>query len=137
MKHFSSIFAIVSSAVGLLGVIVILSAALILEFFYGQQPCPLCLLQRAAFASMGIAFILNLRYGHATKHWALALLSALAGIAVSIRQILLHVNDAGYGSPVAGLHLYTWCFIGFAIAILGAVIVLLICDEKNKAIINR
>jgi hypothetical protein len=35
---------------------------------------------------------------------------------VAARQIFLHIlpGDAGFGSPVLGLHLYTWCFIAFA-----------------------
>ena len=121
----------INSIIGLIAVVIILGAALVMQFLYGEQPCPLCLLQRAAFVSIGIALFMNLRYGNKTAHWALVILSAAAGIAVSIRQILLHVNDhVGYGSAVAGLHQYTWCFIGFALAIVGSTIMLLIYPEK-------
>ncbi len=119
------------SVIGLIAVIVISGAALVMQFFYGEQPCPLCLLQRAAFVSIGIALAMNLRYGNKVAHWALVIFSAVAGIAVSIRQVLLHINDSvGYGSPVAGLHLYTWCFIGFSLAIVGATLILLISPEE-------
>jgi hypothetical protein len=45
----------------------------------------------------------------------IAILSALVGAVASSRQVLLHIlpGDAGFGSPLLGLHLYTWCLIGF------------------------
>ena len=130
-QTFSSNLAKTSSLIGLLGVIVISAAALVMQFFYGEQPCPLCLLQRAAFVNIGIALVMNLRYGNKVAHWALIIISALAGAAVSIRQILLHVNDSGFGSPVAGLHLYTWCFMGFTLAMIGASLMLLIYPKND------
>ena len=42
-------------------------------------------------------------------------MSALVGAAISTRQVLLHIlpGDSGFGSPLLGLHLYTWCLIAF------------------------
>lgn len=126
-------FESLASVIGLLGVCVILGGALIMEFVYNEQPCPLCELQRAAFINIGIALLLNLKYGNKIAHWALVLLSSFAGIAVSIRQILLHVNDPiGFGSAIFGLHMYTWCFIGFVIACLGTTLLLIIYPEKRQ-----
>lgn len=45
--------------------------------------------------------------------------------AASTHQILLHIatpGDPGYGPAVMGLHLYTWAFVTFAIAIALAVV---------------
>ncbi len=58
--------------------------------------------------------------GRYTRHYGVSLLSAIFGATVSIRQILLHIDpsDSGYGSPVLGMHLYTWAFIVFAVVIL-------------------
>lgn len=110
---------------GVVCVAVILGAALVMEYVYGEKPCPLCLLQRVAFINMGIALLMNLKYGNSVVHWALVILSSVAGMAVSIRQILLHVNDPiGFGSAFLGLHMYTWCFLGYAIAIVGTALVL-------------
>ena len=132
LQQFITRFQIIDSIIGIVGVIIILCAALTMQFAYGEEPCPLCELQRAAFLNIGIALDLNLRYGNRVSHWALVILSAIAGIAVSIRQILLHVNDPiGFGSPVFGLHLYTWCFLAFAVAIVGGVGMLIIYPEKN------
>ena len=124
---------IIDSIVGLVGVVIILGAALFMQFFYKEQPCPLCLLQRVAFINIGIALLLNVRFRNKASHWAIAILSACAGIAVSLRQISLHINDpVGFGSAVFGLHMYTWCFIAFFITIVGSAIMLLIYPETNK-----
>lgn len=120
----------ISSATGLLLVLIILSSALVVQFVYHEEPCPLCLLQRAALINIGLALLLNLRYGNKIAHWGMVVLSACAGIAVSIRQILLHITTPeGFGSPVLGLHLYTWTFIAFAIAIVGSALVLILLTE--------
>jgi len=113
--------------------IIILAGALYVQFFFDEAPCPLCLLQRAAFVNISIALILNLRYGERVSHWAMVILSACVGIAVSIRQICLHVTDPkGFGSAILGLHLYTWCFIGFSIAIVGSALILLVYSPKSR-----
>jgi len=122
-----------SSLAGILGVCIILGAALMMQFVYHEAPCPLCLMQRAAFVSIGIALLMNLRYGNKVIHWALVNLSAVVGIAVSIRQILLHITSpVGFGSAVFGLHMYTWCFIGFTFAIVGSAIILIFYPEAEK-----
>lgn len=126
-------FQMIDSIIGVVGVCIILGAALIVQVFYHEEPCPLCELQRAGFVNIGLALILNVRYGNRVSHWAMVILSALAGITVSVRQILLHVNDpVGFGSVVFGLHMYTWCFIGFAAAILGSSVMLLIYPEGRR-----
>lgn len=124
-KFFKSI-EIIASIVGLIAVLAILSAAFYFQIVYQEQPCPLCLLQRAAFISIGISLLMNLRHP-SNLYWALVIISAMAGRAVSIRQILLHITDVtGYGSKILGFHMYSWSFIGFTAAIVGAAVMLLI-----------
>lgn len=126
-------FEVIDSIIGVVGVTIILGAALFIQFFYHEQPCPLCLLQRAAFVNIGIALLLNLRFRNRVSHWAMAILSACAGMAVSLRQISLHINNPiGFGSAVFGWHMYTWCFIGFFITIVGSAFMLLIYPENKK-----
>lgn len=133
LKQLITKIALIDSLIGLIGIIILLLAALFVQFFMKEQPCPLCLLQRAAFVNIGICFMMNLRYKNRVSHWAMAILSASAGIAVSIRQILLHVNDkVGYGSSVFGFHLYTWCFMVFAAVIVGSAVMLIIYPENNN-----
>jgi len=132
LHHFLSQLGMIDSAIGVLGVLFILCAAFVMQLVFHEAPCPLCLLQRAGFASVGLAFLMNLRYGNRVAHWALAILSACAGIAVSIRQILLHITSpVGFGSAILGLHMYTWCFIAFAVTIVGSAMMLIIYPEQN------
>jgi len=120
----------VASVIGIVCVLTILGSALYVEFFLNEEPCPLCELQRVAFINIGIALIMNLRFGNKVSHWALVILSALAGISVSIRQILLHINDpVGFGDAFFDMHMYTWCFIGYSIAIIGSALLLLIYNK--------
>ncbi len=123
-------FQIIDSILGVIGVVIILGAALFVQFIYHEEPCPLCLLQRAAFLNIGISLLMNVKYGNRVSHWAFVILSATAGIAVSVRQILLHINNPnGYGDALFGLHLYSWCFVVFASAIIGSAIMLVIYPE--------
>lgn len=116
---------------GFIATLTILAAALYVQVVLDEQPCALCLLQRTAFSSMVIGLLLNLRYGEQTSHWAIVIISACAGIAVSIRQICLHITSPiGFGSAFFGLHMYTWTFIAFALAIVGSAFILLVYSEK-------
>jgi disulfide bond formation protein DsbB len=106
----------------------------ILAFAFGWQaafhelPCPLCLLQRAAFAMAGLALSLNLLFFASPVHYGMAIVSALAGAAAAMRQILLHIGpgDPGYGSPFLGLHFYTWAFIAFVAIIAWCALMLML-----------
>ncbi|MCK5390924.1 MAG: disulfide bond formation protein B [Deltaproteobacteria bacterium] len=103
-----------------LGICGVLLGAYYIQFVEGEFPCPLCLLQRLAMLGVAFGAMLNLRFGIRTRHYGVSLLSAIFGASVSIRQILLHIDpsDTGYGSPILGMHLYTWAFIIFAVVIL-------------------
>ncbi len=105
---------------GLLGICGVLLGAYFIQFIKGEFPCPLCLLQRLGMLGVAFGAMLNLRYGIRPAHYGVSLLSALFGASVSIRQILIHIvpGTGGYGSTVWGLHLYTWAFVVFAVAIL-------------------
>jgi len=103
-----------------LGICGVLLGAYYIQFVEGEFPCPLCLFQRLAMLGVAFGAMLNLRYGIRPSHYGVSLLSAIFGASVSLRQILLHIDpsDSGYGSPVLGMHLYTWAFIVFAVVIL-------------------
>ena len=105
----------------------VLLGALYLQFFEQQEPCHLCLLQRCGFMGYLIAMGAYLLYGYSSRYIGLALLAALAGIAVSIRQILLHITSPeGAFMVVWHLHLYTWSFIAFSGMILYCCFILLV-----------
>lgn len=91
------------------------------------MPCPVCILQRAAFIAAGYGIALNLLFGPRSSHYGMTILGAIAGAAIAVRQILLHIvpGSGSYGNAVFGMHLYTWSFIGFTLIIVGTAIMLL------------
>lgn len=111
--------AVALNVAGLYALAGVLAAAFGAQFIWGELPCPLCLLQRIMFALLAVGPILNVRYGPRPSHYALSLLAALVGAAVSTRQVLLHImpGDAGYGTALFGYHFYTLALIAFVAAI--------------------
>ena len=116
------------NVLALFALIGVLAGSLHLQLGVGEQPCPLCLIQRSAMIGLAIGPVMNLLWGMKPAHYALSILAAMVGGAGSTRQILLHIadpNDPGYGPEVLGYHLYTWAFITFAVAIVGCAFMLL------------
>lgn len=116
------------NVLALFALIGVLAGSLHLQFGIGEQPCPLCLIQRSAMIGLAVGPTMNLLWGIRARHYALSILAACVGAAASTRQILLHIatpGDPGYGPAVMGLHLYTWALITFVIAIVGCAVLLL------------
>lgn len=116
------------NVVALLGVLVVLTGSLLLQFGVGEQPCPLCLVQRSGMIGLAVGPVMNLLWGLRAQFYALSILAALVGGAGSVRQILLHIatpGDPGYGPQVLGFHLYTWADITFVAAIALIAVILL------------
>lgn len=103
------------NCLALAGICGVLLFAFAWQIYFNEPPCPLCLLQRAAFALAGIGLVLNIRCGPAPMHYGVVIVSALAGIVSAGRQTLSHIapGDAGFGSPFLGLHFYTWALLAF------------------------
>jgi disulfide bond formation protein DsbB len=125
--------------INLLGIFIIsaiLCGAYYFQFMLNEFPCPLCLLQRMCFFGVIFGLFLNLKFGFSPAHYGLSLLSAITGAAISYRQILLHMcpnpNDSGYGSPVFGMHLYTWALIVFIVSIISISLLLLAPKQFKK-----
>ena len=105
----------------------VLALALLLQFVEGEPPCPLCMLQRYGMilSTIGALWIvIDARRRTLTPQTylqglGLAALGAFVGAVFAARQVLLHIlpGDAGYGDAVMGLHLYSWAFITFCVAI--------------------
>lgn len=112
----------------LFGLIMVLAGSLHLQFGAGEQPCPLCIVQRSGMVGLAVGPIMNLLWGMRPRHYALSILAAVVGAAGSTRQILLHIadpNDPGYGPTVLGWHLYTWALVTFVIAIIGCAVLIM------------
>ena len=122
------------NTLGTAGIALVLLAAFAAQFVLHELPCPLCQLQRLAFAMCGFCFLLNLRFGSQPLHYGAALFAALFGAMAAGRQILLHIapGTGSYGSPLLGLHYYTWSFLLF-VAVIAAVAVLLILSGRGQS----
>jgi disulfide bond formation protein DsbB len=114
------------NALGLIAIDTVLVLAFADQLWFRELPCPLCILSRAGFIAAGFGIALNLLFGPRPSHYGLTLLGASIGAAISIRQILIHiVPDTGsYGSPIFGLHLYTWALMFFGLMVVGTGIML-------------
>lgn len=86
-----------------------------------------------AFVALAVGPILNIRYGPRPSHYALSILAALVGFTASVRQVMLHIlpGDQGYGSPIMGLHFYTWAALFFLLAV--ALIALVMLFDRQCA----
>ena len=117
--------AILLNALSLYALALVLLLGFYFQLGWHELPCPLCLLQRVAFVALAVGPILNIRYGPRPSHYALSMLAALVGVTASVRQVMLHIlpGDKGYGSPIMGLHFYTWAALFFllAVALIGIV----------------
>jgi disulfide bond formation protein DsbB len=99
--------------IGASGLTLLMILALGFQIIFHELPCPLCLLQRIGFFMMIFGFLMNLRFGSRGIHYAIVLLSGFLTSFIAMRQIILHIipGTGEYGSPVLGLHLYTWSYI--------------------------
>jgi disulfide bond formation protein DsbB len=130
---------------GMMAMIGILLGAYGYQFWYRELPCTLCLLQRVAMMAVAVGAAMNVMLGPDPRHYGVCLVSAVFGIAISIRQSLLHINpyfdttagkptlsasaNPAFGQAVMGLDLYVWGVLIFGIVILSVGIVLLFRDQ--------
>lgn len=114
-----------------LGIAGILAFAFAWQLLLDELPCPLCLLQRLAFAAIGVGICLNIAFGLRPSHFGVILLSALFGVLASSRQVMLHIvpGSGAYGSPLWGMHFYTWALIAFLAVILAVGAFLFLFDR--------
>ena len=94
---------------------------MVLQYAFGELPCPLCLLQRAAMFGVCFGIILHFRDGASARHTGVSLLFALLLLIVSVRQTLLDIyprpGHSYIGTAVLGLHMPVWSVL-IALAIL-------------------
>lgn len=93
----------------------VLSAAMIMQYAYGELPCPLCLLQRVALLGVCFGLIQNFRTGFSDRNVGFCLLFSVFLLIVSIRQTLLDIyprpGHAYIGNAVLGLHMPVWSIL--------------------------
>ena len=135
MRTNSFSFAGLGNLLALLAVNGSLSYAFVDQLYFGELPCPLCLLQRVAYVLVGIALVLNIRFGAHSAHYGWGILGCVTGMAVSLRQILLHVlpGDAGFGNTFLELHFYTWAYVGYVGLLAGLAILLMLPNRDVRS----
>jgi disulfide bond formation protein DsbB len=93
----------------------ILTAAMTMQYAYGELPCPLCLLERLALFGVCFGIIMNFRHGFSYQNTGVSLIFALFLVIVAERQSLLDIyprpGHAYIGSAVFGLHMPVWSVI--------------------------
>jgi disulfide bond formation protein DsbB len=117
----------------------ILIGALYFQFGLGEDPCPLCLLQRMGMMGILFGLSLNIFYGFKSEHFATVIISSLVGLVFSTRQVLLHICpepgvEPGYGSPIFGMYLYSWGVLIFIASILASSIFLFFLPKNEDKI---
>lgn len=124
------------NAIGLVLISIVMIVAFYGQLVGGELPCPLCLLQRVAFAAVMYGLLLNVVQGPKPLHYSIMIISALLGAAISMRQVLLHIipGTPPYGAPFLGYHFYTWAFIVFSLVIFGTAIISAFSAQYGKSI---
>ena len=119
----------------LAAIIGMLSYAFVDQIYFGELPCPLCLMQRIGFVIIGFALVLNIRCGAHSAHYGWGIIGGLVGMMVSLRQVLLHVlpGDKGFGATFLELHFYTWAFVAYLGLIAGLAILLMLPNRDVRS----
>jgi disulfide bond formation protein DsbB len=99
----------------------VLTAAMALQYFAGEIPCPLCLLQRVAMFGCCFGLLQQLRDGQTQRGAGIALMFSVLLLVISVRQTLLDIvplpGHAYVGAAVFGLHMPVWSVL-IAVALL-------------------
>jgi disulfide bond formation protein DsbB len=119
----------------LLAVVGTLSYAFFDQLYFGELPCPLCLMQRIGFVIIGFALVLNIRCGAHSAHYGWGIIGGLVGMMVSLRQVFLHIlpGDKGFGKTFLELHFYTWAFVGYLGLLAGMAILLMLPNRDVRS----
>lgn len=99
---------------GATGCFAAIGYALYVQYHMLMQPCPLCILQRIAFAAAGVFFLLGAVYAPKSRAWRcvhalLVSLCAFAGLLVAGRHVAIQLMPAETGGFCSSMDLsYMW-----------------------------
>jgi disulfide bond formation protein DsbB len=86
----------------MLTIAAILTTAMILQYYGGEIPCPLCLLQRVAMFGVCFGIILQFRHGHSARNDGISMLFALLLLILSrARPCSTSIRDPATATPAA------------------------------------
>jgi len=115
-KNTAGRIAVVFDRISLLGMLLILAAiltaAMIMQYGFGEIPCPLCLLQRFAMFGCCFGLIVQLRSATSEQGTGISLIFAILLLVISARQTLLDLfprpGHEYIGSAIFGIHMPVW-----------------------------
>jgi disulfide bond formation protein DsbB len=98
----------------------ILTAAMVMQYAFGEIPCPLCLLQRFAMFGCCFGIVQQLRSGSSERGTGIGLIFSILLLVISVRQTLLDLfprpGHEYVGSAIFGIHMPVWCvFVAIAL----------------------
>jgi len=98
----------------------ILTVAMVMQYAYGEIPCPLCLLQRFAMFGCCFGLVQQLHSGTSERGTGISLIFSILLLVISVRQTLLDLfprpGHEYVGSAIFGIHMPVWCvFIAVAL----------------------
>jgi disulfide bond formation protein DsbB len=105
----------------LLALAIVQTTAMVLQYGFGEIPCPLCLLQR--FAIFGCCFgLIKQLHSDSESGTGISLIFSILLLAISARQTLLDIvprpGHEYVGSAIFGIHMPVWSiFIALALLI--------------------
>ncbi len=134
-KHSFPSLAALGNQLALVAIIGMLSYAFVDQLYFGELPCPLCLIQRMGFVIIGFALVLNIRFGAHSSHYGWGIIGGLTGMMVSLRQVFLHIlpGDKGFGKTFLELHFYTWAYLGYVGLLAGLAILLMLPNRDVRS----
>ena len=88
-RHSFPSLAALGNQLALLAVVGKLSYAFFDQLYFGELPCPLCLMQRIGFVIIGFALVLNIRCGAHASHYGWGIISGLVGMMVSLLGMMV------------------------------------------------
>src|SRR5487761_1973802 len=126
-----AIFALISLA--------LLAAALAVQFFRGEAPCPLCVLQRAGFLLFGLIALVAAIHGP-RRRGAAAYSAALEQIVndlptAKLLPWLFHASGdcAASHEPILGLQVPEWSLVWFGLLLVAAIFFAFKCLSAARA----
>ncbi len=117
-----------------------LTAAMVMQYAFGEIPCPLCLLQRFAMFGCCFGIITQLRSPGSERGAGIGAIFAVLLLVISVRQTLLDLfprpGHAYVGSAVFGLHMPVWSVL-IAVALLLGFAARLVLFGATRAVLDR
>jgi disulfide bond formation protein DsbB len=120
----------------------VLTAAMVMQYAFGEIPCPLCLLQRFAMFGCCFGLFMELRSGKSKsgaseRGTGIGLIFAVLLLVISVRQTLLDLfprpGHAYVGSAIFGLHMPVWSVLIAVALLLGFAVRLTLAATPNTS----